>query len=392
VLRAGAAGDGVRNLVVLNTSRDIASASVTHTRKNRKNMNSRALTPATVTLLLAFSPQLILAQQVSIGVESFRDDIPSTRTTWNFQAIAQPSQPLYLTLGARQLTVNQDPFHGLPRYEEQLQTGWVEAAMMLGYRAAITGRLGVNRTDDGETDSEYHVRGQFAVPFGSGPGAGATTFSLEAGRARELAVAPAIAEGITYDRIGGGLDFRRGKRITGSARLTMDNYSDDNTKLQGYAYGLLQVANSPTISVGYAFAFADSDVDNWQATQSTYDAATLTWEYRYFYYPYFTPLQEQGHAALATITWSLPRSGSLAATANVPFYSTGLQRVSAQWGTTEQPPDYGYYTASGVMPLQLNASASLPLVSRLTARARYDYFRKSYYSFQGGSASIHFSF
>jgi hypothetical protein len=349
--------------------------------------------PGLLALACALTPATLAAQSVRLSVDGLRDDIPATHLTWSLQATAQPLTPLYLTFGARQLRVEQDPFHGLARIEETLQTAFAEvAALLLGQRAALTGRVGLNRAGDGETDGEYNVRGQYAVPFGAAPHAVTTTFMLEAGRARERAVATAIAQKIAYDRLAGGLDLRAGERISGAARLIHDSYSDDNRRLQGYAYGLLQVVNVPSISVGYAWSFADSDRDNWRATGSTFDVATQTWEYEYFYYPYFTPLEERGHAALAAFNWSAAGGATLAASVNVPFASRGLREVSPQWGTTPQPPSYGYYTATGILPLQAGVSASLPLLPGLSAAARYDFFSKSYYSYQAGGVSLQYSF
>jgi hypothetical protein len=348
--------------------------------------------PGILALACALTPAALAAQSVRLSVDGLRDDIPATHLTWSLEAMAQPLPPLYLTFGARHLRVEQDPFHGLPRIEETLQTGFAEAAALLGQRAALTGRVALNRAGDGETDGEYLVRGQYAVPFGTGAHAVTTTFMLEAGRARERAVATAIAQKIAYDRLVGGLDLRAGERISGAARLIHDSYSDDNRRLQGYAYGLLQVVTAPSISVGYAWSFANSDRDHWQATGSTFDAATQTWEYEYFYYPYFTPVEERGHAAVGAFNWSSAGGATLAASVNVPFASSGLRQQSPQWGTTPQPPSYGYYTATGILPLQAGVSASLPLLPGLSAAARYDFFSKSYYSYQAGGVSLQYSF
>jgi hypothetical protein len=343
-------------------------------------------------LACALTPAALAGQSVRVSVDGLRDDIPATHLTWTVQAAAQPLTPLYLTFGARQLRVEQDPFHGLARFEETLQTGFAEAAALLGQRAALTGRVALNRAGDGETDAEYLVRGQYAVPFGPAPRAVTTTFMVEAGRARELAVATAIARKIAYDRLAGGLDIRVGERLSGAARLIRDSYSDDNRKLQGYAYGMFEVVNVPSISVGYAWSYADSERDNWRATGTTFDAATQTWEYAYFYDPYFTPLEERGHAALAAVNWSSAGGATLAGSVNVPIASSGLRQLTPQWGATAEPPSYGYYTASGVLPLQAGVSAVLPLVPGLNAELRYSYFSKSYYSYQAGGVSLQYSF
>jgi hypothetical protein len=219
-----------------------------------------------------------------------------------------------------------------------------------------------------------------------------TTFSLEVARAREVAVAAALAEGIAYDRVAGGLDLRLGARVSAAARLMRDSYSDDNRKLHGYAYGLLQLVSAPSVSVGYAWSFADTEFDNWRATGATLDPATQIYEYRYFYYPYFTPMEERGHAALAMFNWSAPGGATLAASANIPVASRGQRQNAPQWGTTPQPPVYGYYSATGILPRQAGVGASLPLLPRLSGAARYDWFSKPYYSYHAGGVSLQFTF
>jgi hypothetical protein len=343
-------------------------------------------------LLCAAFPAGLAAQSVRVSVDGLRDDIPATHLAWTLETTSQPLQSLYLTLGGRLLRIDQEAFQGLRRYEETLQSAWVEAAALLSQRAAVTGRIGVNRDSDGATDGIYLVRGQYAVPLGPASRPAVTTFLAEAARAREVAVATALAEGIVYDRLTGGIDVRLGERVSGAARLIRDSYSDDNSKLQGYAYGLVQLTTAPSISVGYAGSFADSEVDNWRVTGTTLDPATQIYEYRYFYYPYFTPMEERGHSALVMFNWSGPASATLAASANIPVASRGQLQNAPRWGTTPQPPVYGYYSATGVLPLQAGMTASLPLLQALRATARYEWFSKPYYSYHAGGVGLQLTF
>lgn len=339
----------------------------------------------------ALTPAGLRAQTVSLGLDALRDDIPATHLRWTVEGTAQPLSSLWLTLGFRDLDVDQDPFNGLPRIEESLQTGYAEVAALLG-DGALTLRTALNRAEDDDTDVEYGVRGQYAVLFGSDPQA-VTTFTLEAARERDVSVATAIAEEITYERIGGGLDLRVGERVSVSARVNRDRYSDDNRKTEAYAYGLLQIASEPAISFGYAFAFADSEVDNWQATGSTLDPATGIYEYHYFYFPYFTPVEEWGHSGLAVFQWSSEGGATVAASANIPVYSRGQRQAVPRWGVSPQPPPaHGSFTATDVLPLQARASASVPLLSWVVGTLRYEYFSKSFYSYQRGGVSLQFTF
>jgi hypothetical protein len=352
----------------------------------------RGMAAVAVALVCVLHPAALEAQSVRLSMDGLRDDIPATHVALKLEAVSQPLPSLYLTLGGRHLRIDQEAAQGLPRFDETLQSAWVEAAVLFGQMAAVTGRLGLNRNGDGGTDAEYLVRGQYAVPFGTAPHPVVTTFSLEAARAREVAVAAALAHDIVYDRLAGGLDLRLGQRVSGAARLIRDSYSDDNRKLQGYAYGLLELVSAPSVSVGYAWSFADSDVDNWRRTGSTFDSATQIYEYRYFYFPYFTPQAERGHSALAMFNWAAPGGAKLAASANIPIVSRGQLQNAPQWGTTPEPPVYGYYTATGILPLQAGVSASLPLLPRLSGAARYDWFRKPYYSYHAGGVSLQVTF
>jgi hypothetical protein len=355
-------------------------------------MICRGLKAGAVALVCAQFAAGLTAQSVRLSMDGLRDQIPATHLTWTLEAASQPTQSLYLTAGGRHLRIDQAAFQGMPRFEETLQSAWAEAATLLGQRAAVTVRLGLNRDGEGATDGVYLVRGQFAVPLGGPSHPVVTTFTVEAARAREATVAAALAEGIVYDRLAGGLDLRLGARVSGAARVTRDSYSDDNRKLQGYAYGLVQLVSAPSVSVGYAWSFADSEVDNWRVTGSTMDPATQIHEYRYFYYPYFTPIEERGHAALAVFTWSAPGGATLAASANVPVASRGQLQSVPQWGMEPQPLSYGYYSATSVLPLQAGAGAWLPLLAGLSVGARYDWFSKSYYSYHAGGVSLRFTF
>lgn len=339
-------------------------------------------------------PAAVTGQSVSVGVDGLRDDIPATHLRWTVEAVGQPLPWLYLTLGGRSLRVDQAPAQGLPAFEESLQTGYAEAAALLG-NGALVFRGGLNRTGSGDTDSEYLVRGQYAFVAGSDPQARTTTtFTMEAARAREVSVAMAIAQRITYDRISGGLDLRVGEGVSLTARLNHARYSDENRKTDGYAYGLIPIVKRPRVSIGYAYAFADTEVDHWRATGSTLvDPAAGVYEYHYFYDPYFTPVDERGHVGLAVFEWSSEGGSSLTASANIPLYSQGQLQAVPRWGTTaEPPPPYGYYTGTGILPLQAGASASLRLLSWLTGKARYEYFSKPYYSYQAGGVSLQINF
>jgi hypothetical protein len=339
-------------------------------------------------------PVALTGQAVSLGVDAVRDDIPATHLRWTLEAVGQPLPWLYLTLGGRMLQVDQEPLQGLLGFEESLQTGYAEAAALVG-NGALVFRGGLNRTESGETDNEYLARGQYAFLSGSDPRAvTTTTFTVETARARELSVAMAIAEGITYDRIGGGLDVRMGEGVSLTARLNHARYSDDNRKTDAYAYGLIPIVKRPRLSIGYAYAFADTEVDHWRATGSTLvDPVGGVYEYHYFYDPYFTPVDERGHLGLAVFEWYSEGGSSLTASANIPLYSQGQLQAVPQWGATaEPPPPYGYYTATGILPLQAGARASLRLLPWLTGKARYEYFRKPYYSYQAGGVSLHVNF
>ncbi|HUE76623.1 MAG TPA: hypothetical protein VMM83_01655 [Longimicrobiales bacterium] len=342
------------------------------------------------------APAGLAGQTVSLSpaVDGVRDDIPATHLRWTVEGVAQPFSWLYLMLGGRSLTVEQEPAQGLGRFEESLESGFGEAAALVG-NGALVFRTGLNRTADGDTDTEYLARGQYAFLSGSDPRAmTTTTFTVEAARAREVTVAMAIAERITYDRISGGLDVRTGEGVSVSARLNHARYSDDNRKTDGHAYGLVRVVNQPEVSFGYAYAFADTEIDHWRATGSTLvDPAAGVYEYHYFHYPYFTPVAERGHLGLAVFQWSSEGGSMLSASAHIPLYSRGQLRAVPRWGTTEEPPPpYGYYTATGILPLEARVGASLRVLSWLTARARYEFLRKPYYSYQAGGVSLQFTF
>lgn len=336
-------------------------------------------------------PVQLTAQRVGVAVDALRDDIPATQLRWSLGTTLQPLRGVYLSVGVRHLDVDQEPFQGLAHIRETLQTAHAEVAALIGDRAALTGGGALNRDERGVTDGEYLVRGQYAVPFGAGRSS-VTTVTLEAARARDLSVATAIAERISYDRLTAGLDVGLGRRVSAVGRLMRDQLSDDNARLQGYVYSLLQLVNQPAISVGYAYSFADTDRDNWSATGSSYDAASGYYEYHYFYYPYFTPQQEQGHAAVAAFNWSAAAGHRIAASANVPVMSWGMAASAPAWGTTPQaPPIYGYYNAAGVLPVQASVGASA-VISRLTGTIRYEYFSKPYYSYQRAGLTFDVNF
>jgi hypothetical protein len=335
----------------------------------------------------------LTAQTAVLRVEGTRDDIPATHLRSSLETSLQPRPSLFLTLGVRELRIDQDPFHGLPGLRETLRTVSGEAAALVGGRAALTVGGALNQAASGGVDGEYRVQGQFAVPLGpaAAPAAVATAV-LEAARARELSVATALAQRITYERRAGGLDLRLGERTSGSARVLHDTYSDDNRKLSAYAYGLLRILDGPALSVGYAYAYADSERDHWRATGSTFDAATQSYHYEYFYDPYFTPIEERGHLALVTLEWAPGRLLEVRGSANVPLASRGwLPTVPAQ-GATPAPVPGGYFETDGLLPVQAEASASVRLHPRLSAGARYEHFSKRYYAYHTAGMHLRYTF
>jgi hypothetical protein len=345
----------------------------------------------TIALLCILMPASLTAQTVRLAADALRDDIPARHLRWSVETTLHPVSPLYITFGAWRLQVDQDPVQGLPAIAEVLHGARAEAAVLIGSRAALTGRLGAHRDGAGNTDGEYLLRGQYAVAFGMASHALTATLLGEYGRARETAVATAIVEGIAYDRLTGGLDLRWRQRVSGAARISRDHLSDGNRRVQGYAYGLLRVLDEPGISVGYAYSAADSDVDHWRATGSTHDAATQSFRYRYFYYPYFTPMRERGHAALAVLNWTAG-AATIAASTNVPLASRGSLQASPEQGPTVQPISHGYYEAAGILPVQASLNASVPLAERLRVGGRYEYFSKTYYSYHSGGLSLQLTF
>jgi hypothetical protein len=333
-------------------------------------------------------PGLAAAQAAGLRVETIRDRIPATHLVTTVDLTLQPLQPLYLTFTARDRRIEQEAFHGLPQLSESLQGARAEAALLIGWRSAVTMAAGLNRASSGETDAEYLVRAQHALPLD----ALTTTFLVEAARSRDVSVGTAVAEGIAYDRLGAGVDVQAGRRISGAGRVADDRYNDGNRKRMAYGYGMFRLLDAPGLSVGYAYSWADSDRDNWQATSSEFDPASRTYRYEYFYYPYFTPIQERGHAALASAELSPWAGASLTASANVPVASRGSFRTVPDYGVTAQPPAYGYHTVTGVLPVQAGVRLRAPLGSRATGTLNYAYFSKPYYSYHAGGAGLQFTF
>jgi len=158
--------------------------------------------------------------------------------------------------------------------------------------------------------------------------------------------------------------------------------SDHNVIDNLYAYALISVLHTPELRMGYAFQYSDSRNDHWTITDSKLVESGNAYAYTYFYVPYFTPLNESGHLALASIRWSPSSWIAVRFRAAVPVSSKSYKTWSPPYGVDTSPAFLGtrykernilQTTFSGALEFQLSPTQWLAL--------EVERFEKPYYTY-----------
>jgi hypothetical protein len=213
------------------------------------------------------------------------------------------------------------------------------------------------------------------------------SLSGELYRERETSIATAIEDKISSDNLVGSLDFKIKNIFTISGKIIKQFYSDSNEKMHAYGVLLFHPFTDPWIAVGYAYAYSNSQFDNWSLSNSTrvgFDPVRRLgiYEYSYFYIPYFTPIKERGHLGLFVVQWGILSNLSVYAKATIPIWSIGLQKYFPTTGNTPAPIDYNaYYELEDILPTQYEASIISDILDPVIIRLNYEYFKKPYYSY-----------
>jgi hypothetical protein len=327
---------------------------------------------------------------VSYSPRFLRDDVPARHVAHDleFSTIVQPF--IMIRAGYRFLDVEQDTTQGLQRIRRTLHT--LQAGMIAGLfnnRLELTVGSRAHFSPDQSSAFDYQsglrYRHSVADPFGTPM----LQFSLavEAASRPELSVATAIAEGIRFDELAVEAGGEYSNVLSLAGRFARQQYSDGNTKTIAFAYGLIHPFVDPWFAVGYAYVYSTSAFDNWKLTdtrRTSFNPMTreATYEYSYFYYPYFTPMEERGHLLIGVVRWSPVSQLYLYGKASVPVSSTGQQKYFPSSGNTPAPPDYNaYYEAAGIVPSQYEATVATDILGPVIFQVGAEYFTKPYYTY-----------
>ncbi len=341
------------------------------------------------------------AQSLSFETKWLKDEIPARTDVQTLSLVLPIGETWKIRSTYRYQFSDQDEFVGLPRIRTALHSFEnVFVTSIRNWRLDFAAGIKTNKYSAGAITGDFHFGIHFTQPLFysfDGP-ALLITLHGEASKNRETSTATAIEEQISSQDISGNFEFDFKKTFSLSGKYTKQYFSDDNEKTNAYAALLFHPLTNPWIAVGYAFAYSNSLNDNWQLTNSTrlgFDPISrqTTYEYSYFYNPYFTPIKEQGHLAIGVIQWGVFSNVAIYAKATIPFSSTGLQKYFPTTGTTPEPFDYdAYYEIDGILPIQYEASITTDILNPFTIRVNAEYFKKPYYSYSAFSLDMSLSF
>jgi len=331
----------------------------------------------------------LYAQTVSSDVRLVQDDIPARFWWWSTKAELPLSPTFSLELRQLSLFARQEEFNGLARLEKRLHTvqaGTRIALPKFGLGIHLLG--GVNTGHGNPTLGEFRGHLQWTQNVGSlAQPLLRIRIDLESVRQRETSVLTAVEEQILFSESTSQLGVEVLDRISVVGYYGRRFYSDANNKTSAYGYMLAQVVKDPDVRLGYAYAYTNSLSDNWQLVNTklvSFDPVRriFLYEYSYFYYPYFTPIKEQGHILIGVVQWSPVDRVLLYAKASIPVSSKGLLKYMPNSGNVPRPIDYNvYYTTTDILPTQIDASLLVTVSRAVLVRLDFEHFQKPYYKY-----------
>jgi hypothetical protein len=354
-----------------------------------------------IILFLVLATCKFSAQTVSVESKWLTDEIPARTTQQSLSLVLPIGETWKLRSTYRYQFSDQEEFVGLPRIRTAIHSFEnIFVTSIRQWRLDLAAGAKMNMYPDGSLMGDYHFAIHFSQPlFYSFDGPSVVmTLHGEASRNRETNTATAIDRQISSKDFSGSIEFDIQKMFTVSGKYTQQYYSDSNEKISAYAALLYHPFSNPWVAVGYAYAYSNSLFNNWKLTNSVrlgFDPMTrlTTYEYSYFYNPYFTPMKEQGHLAIGVIQWGIISNLAIYAKATIPFSSTGLQKYSPSTGTTPAPIDYDlYYELDGILPTQYEASIITDILDPVTIRLNAEYFKKPYYSYSAFGINMTIAF
>jgi hypothetical protein len=124
-----------------------------------------------------------------------------------------------------------------------------------------------------------------------------------------------------------GLNFDRKSRWLGRAAYQNQSFGDSNSVYTIYAWLLAPLLHKDNFSLkaGYAFSYADAEVNTFKPKQSTNIPPVQNTPITGVYDPYFTPSKQTVHSLLASLDITFSRRVSLSSNLNVGVYANAYQ-------------------------------------------------------------------
>lgn len=349
--------------------------------------------------LVSVSSDPLPAQTLSLTSSYTRDEIPDRIYKTDVSYRTDLGEMFAVSGGYHYFFADEEAFQGLPHLRKALHTldGLVTSYFAgRSLECSLGGAL--HAAPGSPSDGDYYASLRYRQAVGGTPEQPPLRIELagEAARRRELSVATALDEGISYRECSLTSELNIWNELTLGGKYSRQFYSDDNQKTVAYAYALLTPVSDPLISVGYAFAYSNSLFDNWRLTATrriAFDPITrkAIYDYSYFYYPYFTPMKEQGHLLIGIIRSNLSAHLFFYGKASVAIHSHGLNKYFPATGDRPAPVDYGlYYDVDGVQPSQYEASLASDFFDPVSVRLNAEYFSKTYYSYFTIGAAVEY--
>jgi len=124
-----------------------------------------------------------------------------------------------------------------------------------------------------------------------------------------------------------GLNFDRKSRWLGRAAYQNQSFGDSNSIYTVYAWLLAPLVHKDNflLKAGYAFSYADAEVNTFKPKQTTVIPPVLNTQIDGVYNPYFTPSKQTVHSLLASLDIKFSTMVSFSSNLNVGVYASAYQ-------------------------------------------------------------------
>jgi len=201
-----------------------------------------------------------------------------------------------------------------------------------------------------------------------------------------------VNESIMQDKTGLSFDWNRPGILLAHAGYQIDFFEDRNFVQAATGWFLATVIKTQKLELnaGYGFSYSTSNESRYTAAQPIDTIiANNSGSIPGVYNPYFTPLHQQIHSALASAKYNLSASVTIAANFNAGLYARAddpyfyLDKNSADESILVMA-----YSAQNFFPFEISTGLNFKITPLISLNANYRITRNNFYTQQVAMASL----